>query len=284
VDALNRTTVGPLLTAQAVNDHTDIEDFMSYSTPKAALMAAAILFTAGCSDDPTGPSDSLNSQIRADVATAIGDAIAEDVSAISTSSAGTSLYAFGGDFDVSGCTSVLGVFTCDNVFGALNGGSSLTFRDQGSVTQDAYDPATTSSVLIETNATGDVTRGAWSGDFVSERQFTITGLSGSETSRTWSGTGDLTWNSSLHSAAREYRIETSSTLQNVMVPATGTTRWPTSGTLSSQVDIEVLQGDNEGDEYSTTATVTFNGTSQVPMNIGGVSYMLDLTTRSVSTN
>lgn len=257
---------------------------MTYRTLRAALAATLVFFSAACGDDPTGPDNTIDAQMRGDVAVAAGEAMAQDVEAMSSDNGESTLFAFGGDFDSGDCTTTLGVIVCTSTFGNVDGQAELTFRGENGSAQTAFDAATTSSVLIETDASGEVSRAGWDAEFSSSRDFTVSGLLGTETSRTWNGTGSLTFTSSMHAAAREYRLETETTVQNVVVPASGSPRYPSSGTVTTVVNIRVTQGEDQGEDFTTTATATFNGTAQVPLVVGGANYTLNLQTRAVTAN
>src|SRR5690606_38230166 len=113
-----------------------IGDFMR----QYAFLATATLFAVACSDDPTGPDNSITAAMRADAAESSGEIVAQDVAAMSTSETSSStLFAFGGDLSTDGCTGALGVFLCLNTVGDLDGEARLTFRDAGGTQQDNFD-------------------------------------------------------------------------------------------------------------------------------------------------
>jgi hypothetical protein len=248
-----------------------------------ALLATAALFAVACSDDPTGPNTSLTAEMRADAAESSGEVIAQDVESMSTSeSSSSTLFAFGGDLSTDGCTGALGVFLCVNTVDDVDGEAQLTFRDAGGTQQDDFDAATTATAAIELDTEGSVTRNGFALTFSSERDFVITGMAGAETSRTWSGTGTATVASSAHDTERTYTYTSTTTYANVIVPASGTVRWPTSGTATTTMDLEVTGGDDVGKEATVTSVVTFNGTANVPLKIGTVTYSLNLDTHVVT--
>lgn len=248
------------------------------------LVAAVLLSATACSDDSTGPSTSLTTQQRADVAAAVGEATASDVDAMSRSgTSGSVLFGFGGDLDNGVCTTVLGNLVCTATAGTLSGEATLTFRDGGGQTQTAYDANTTASVLIDTEVSGDVTRSGFTLDLDHQGSFTVTGLAGTETTRTWNGTGSTTIASSTFGGTRSYEFASNSNFQAIVVPASGNEpRWPTSGRVSTTIQIEFTGGANDGERRSTTVQIDFNGTANVPMLVGGASFMLNLETHAVT--
>lgn len=248
-----------------------------------ALLATAALFAVACSDDPTGPDNTLTAEMRADAAESSGEVIAQDVEAMSQSEASsTTLFAFGGDLSTDGCTGALGVFLCLSTVDEIDGEATLTFRDAGGTQQDNFDAATTATAAIELDTDGSVTRNGFALDFSSERDFVITGMAGAETSRTWSGTGTATVTNSSHDTERVYMYTSTTTYANVVVPASGTVRWPTSGTATTTMDLEVTGGPDDGKDATITSVVTFNGTADVPLKIGTTTYTLNLETRAVT--
>ena len=248
-----------------------------------ALLATAALFAVACSDDPTGPNNSLTAEMRADAAESSGEVVAQDVESMSSSeTSSTTMFAFGGDLSTDGCTGALGVFLCLNTVGDVDGEAQLTFRDAGGTQQANFDAATTATAAIELDTDGSVTRNGFALTFSSERDFVITGMAGVETSRTWAGTGTAVVTNAAHDTERTYEYTSTTTYANVIVPASGTVRWPTSGTATTTMDLEVTGGADVGKDATVTSVVTFNGTANVPLKIGNVTYSLNLDTHVVT--
>ena len=80
-----------------------------------------------------------------------------------------------------------------------------------------------------------------------------TGMAGAETSRTWAGTGTVTATSSEHDTERTYTYTSTTTYANVVVPASGTVRWPTSGTATTSLQLEATGGPDDGEEATARA-------------------------------
>lgn len=249
-----------------------------------ALLATAALFAVACSDDPTGPDNSLTAEMRADAAESSGEVIAQDVESMSSSEAsGSTMFAFGGDLSTDGCTGALGVFLCLNTVGDLDGEAQLTFRDAGGTAQADFDAATTATAAIEIDTDGTVDRTGFELTFSSERDFVITGMAGAETSRTWAGSGTVAVSSAKHDTDRIYEYTSTTTYASVVVPASGADpRWPTSGTATTTMDLEVTGGPDNGKDAMVTALVTFNGTANVPLKIGTTTYTLNLESHTVT--
>ena len=248
-----------------------------------ALVATACLFAVACSDDPTGPGTEVSVQTRADVAAATGEALATDIEAMSRTEASgsASLFAFAGDPSAS-CTFSVGSFVCINSFGPFDGEATITFRDGSGTAQADFDADATASIDIETDISADIDRTNFDLEFNRQGDFTVTGLAGAETSRTWNGTATTSVSGSLFGGDRAYTMTSSTTFSAVVVPTTGgEPRWPTSGSVTSQVNWSSTAGPDAGESGSLTATVQFNGTAQVPLTVGGVTYSLNLATRTV---
>ena len=143
-------------------------------------------------------------------------------------------------------------------------------------------PATLNPTAIEIDTEGTVERSGFELSFSSERDFVITGMAGAETSRTWAGTGTVVATSAQHDTDRDYEFTSTTTYANVVVPASGTVRWPTSGTATTTTDLEVTGGADVGKDATVTSVVTFNGTANVPLKIGNVTYSLNLDTHVVT--
>jgi hypothetical protein len=249
-----------------------------------ALVATACLFAVACSDDPTGPDASLTAEMRTDVAESSGELIAQDVETMAYSEASsTVLFAYGGDLSTDGCTGALGVFLCTNTVGNLDGSARLSFRDAGGEAQDDFDATTTATAAIELDTDGMVDRSGFEMSFATERDFAVTGMAGAETSRTWAGSGTADVATALHSDTRSYTFVSTTTYNNVVVPASGAgPRWPTSGTATTSVDLDVTAGPDNGKSAIVAATVTFNGTANVPLRVGGTDFTLNLQSHAVT--
>lgn len=252
------------------------------------LLATAVILAVACGDDPpTGPGGGMTAQMRADVAQSSGEAIAQNTEAMARTeaTASSSLFAFGGDPSAGNCSITLGNLLCVTSFGSLDGQAEITFRDAGSAEQEEYDAETTASISIETDWDGEINRSGFNIDLMGNGAFSVTGLTGTEANRTWNGTSNIAVTSSTHGGNRTYEWTSTTTWASVVVAASGTEpRWPSSGTVTSNVQLEVLDGPDDGRTASTTVEVTFNGTANVPLKVGNTEYRLDLASRTVTDN
>jgi len=160
---------------------------------------------------------------------------------------------------------------------------TCTFADGAGAPQDAYDPATTASVRIQTTVEGGRSHERWSASLSRTSDVTVTGLAGAETQRTWNGTGEESVSRSQHgegSSARGYTLETTITIDNVVVPVPGGPgKWPLSGSITRTATGEITSGPRAGQGFTRTATITFNGTAQVTMTVGTETFTVDLSAR-----
>ncbi len=251
----------------------------------AILVAAVAVLAAACSDDSTGSNPTITAEMRADVAAAAGETIATDVESMSRTeaTASSSLFAFAGDFSPTGCTLSLGSFVCASTFGNLDGEATLTFRDASGGAQTDYDANATASIDVDTDISGSVSRSGFSLEFNRTGSFTVTGLAGTEASRTWNGNTSTTVDASTFGGSRTYDLMSTGTVSAVVVPASGSDpRWPTSGSATTQVQFTATSGDDMGTTGTLTATVTFNGTGTVPLMIGSHEYTLNLASHTVT--
>jgi hypothetical protein len=165
---------------------------------------------------------------------------------------------------------------------------TCTFKDAGGVTQSGYDALTTASAAIHVTIKGTVTRENWTADVDRVRDLAVTGLAGSETQRTWNGTGSGIVSREKHTengGSRSYDVTYTLTVTSVVVPVPRTpTSWPLSGTATRAMHITVVGGPNSGKTRDRTVTITFNGTQFVPITINGKTFTFDLKTRKIVDN
>ncbi len=112
---------------------------------------------------------------------------------------------------------------------------------------------------------------------------TVSGLLGTETERTWNGTGSSTANRtrvSDENGDREYDMSSTSTILNVVhaVPRPGT--WPLSGTITRNVTVVVISSDDTRTR-TRTVVIEFNGTQFATITINNEVFTFDLETRTV---
>ena len=261
--------------------------------------AGLVLLAAACSGSTTTSTTGADALITADVATMSADATTEDVDVMA---------AMDGDIGVlvsapltsgmfltpphlprmNGCAFGGGRMTCPPMNrNGLTINRTVTYMDADGGTQEAYDPLLTASIHIVASVSGDVTRGPWSGTVMRDRDFTITGLAGTETSRTVNGTGSESISRSRVTEGndtRSYSVTGSSTVVGVVVPVRdeGVDPWPTAGTITRTYTVTRTAGDNAGQTVTRTVVITFNGTATPDATVNGEPFTMDLAHRTAN--
>ena len=257
-----------------------------------AVLCAVIL--GACSGDSTGTQ--ATPLLNADVATVIADNTGDDVDimrepvffvAMPIGAAGPSLGPGSGDLSPANCTynATTQRVECPVVTraGTLTVTRSYAFWDANNVVQNHYDAALTAKANIQTHISGDRTGEFWSGSIDRTRDMTVTGLVGTETQRTWNGTGESEVDRSKHTdngPERSYNITCDLTVTNVVVPVPhGDDSWPLSGSITRHCVVTFVGGPRDGQTVERTATITFNGTETVSVTVGDKTFDIDLKTR-----
>ena len=277
------------------------------------VLAPIALLAAACSSDSTSPIQITAADVDQAAVISSSDATAEDVGILSASDmtmsggavqnvAGAGLmldrisaaaapsyaWTFG-----DGCTfsASTGRFTCPPItVGGLTLNRDYAFYDATQNAQSAYSASATASANFHVSVAGVhvVDTGA---DTVSrDRNLTVSGLAGAETSRTWNGTG--TRNDGGYrqgtDATRNYHVNDNVTVSNVVVNLPRSSNpWPISGTITRHVvGTGSVQKSGVSKSFSVdrTVTITFNGTQNVTMTVGSNSYTLDLSTGVATKN
>jgi hypothetical protein len=280
---------------------------LSYSLGAALLT----LGVAACSSDSTSPSTSVTqAQEQTDVATAAGDATGEDVAlmyATYANASGANVSEAAAAGRVSGLQASAesdedewhlgapcpydadtGRHLCPTVTNGqgLSLSSSYAFFD-GTIPQQSFDASTTTSINFQANLFGTVTGFSWTASVDRTRDLTVAaGGNGWSVSRIWngSGSGSLSAESDGGNLSRSYRLNSSTTITNVTVAEPRSENpWPLSGSITHVFDgTRTREGARTVSRtVSYTATITFNGTSTVPLDMGSTQFCVDLATRQL---
>ncbi|MDP3774095.1 MAG: hypothetical protein Q8Q85_07470 [Gemmatimonadales bacterium] len=193
---------------------------------------------------------------------------------------------------------------------------TVTYFDEAGIAQSAYDSLTTASINFEVSASNGDSGNARGMTIRNERDLTVSGLLGGETSATWNGTGTSYRKGAPGMGAgpgmggpgmgggmgvgrggprggrpprdslrprgdgRVIEATTSSTIDNVVVPVPQTEEaWPLSGTITQDATVTITFLTGETRTSSRTAVVSFNGTQFVPLVINGATTIIDLKAR-----
>jgi len=241
---------------------------------------AGLSLFACSNDSTTGTSGNPSAAVTAEAAMVSSDAMNSDVQLMMPAATAGNLVSLDDDHgDPSfGCQLELLRFRCPpRVSGGLTINSSITFFDAGGVQQAAFDSLLTASMHIDVDVTGTTSRESWQSDVARHRHFVVTGLAGTEASRTWNGFGSDTLSRTRvrDTVTRVFTVTINTTLTDVVVPVRGG-RHPTSGTATQVVTMTETSGDQPGQTFTFTATYTFDGTVRIPFLFGGRHFHLDL--------
>ena len=177
----------------------------------AAAALALALFAAGCGD--TTALDTFAAEIDYDMAIVAADATLEDVTMWSRP------FAFGAPAPAPGRPGGR-----DGWSGDFSGTREVTFYDVDGIEQAGYDSLTTDVIHILHEIQGEVVRDGWTVDIHRERDKTVSGLAGTETHRTWNGTGSehvTRTGFTLDGDERSYDALGTFTYDDVVVPIPG---------------------------------------------------------------
>ncbi len=261
------------------------------------LTAGLVLFAAACSSSATTSTPAADALITADVATMSADATTEDVDVMAGMDgdigALVSSPMMAGMFftppnmpRMGGCSFANGHFTCPpTTHNGLTINRTVTYYAAGGAIQTAYDSTQTDSIHIVATVSGDVTHGPWSATIARSRNFTISGLAGTETSRTVNGTGSESITRSRiteNNGTRSYDLTGSSIIAGVVVPVRGdgVDPWPTAGTITRTYTVTRTSGPNAGQSVTRTVVITFNGSPTPTATVNGEPFTLDLPHRT----
>ena len=247
-----------------------------------------VLGLAACSDDDTtGPSDDPN--VDADLATAIGVATAQDAALFTNPGFVSGTIGTGNEFRLSNCTFTQSSsrFECPSeTTGGLTLTRSYSFTDASGTTLTTFNPANVAGFNVRSQLAGTSTLGTWSGTVDLSRDFSVTGVSPTSTSWTWNGTSSSSINTSRTTSGgttRTYNLQWTTDVNDVVVPYPLTAgSYPTSGTITRNVTVDFVGGDNDGESITRTVTITFNGTQTATLKIGTGTWNLNLATGTVT--
>jgi hypothetical protein len=266
----------------------------------------ALVFAAACSSDSTSPITITTDDVNQAAVISASDATTEDVAILTASdmtmsggavqslsgsglmlsrtpmSAPSYAWTFG-----DGCTysSTTGRFTCPPITsGGLTLNRDYAFYDASNVAQSAYDASLTASANFHVSVAGIHVADAGADTVNRDRNLTVSGLAGAETSRTWNGVGtrDDHGQRTINNVQRNYHVTDNVTVSNVVVNLPRSSNpWPISGTITRQIagTASVTEsGASKTFTVTRTVTITFNGTQYATVTVGSNTYTLDLST------
>jgi hypothetical protein len=229
------------------------------------FLALSVVSLAACSETagPDGSHSQVKSLVTLDIAMVSADALIDDLAELQLTFVG----GLGGAFAAP----------------PPDRTRTVTFYDAAGNEQEAHDGATTASIHIVSEFSGGRGRGNWSGSVSRERDMTISGLEGDETTRIANGTGNSTVSRSRHNdedGDRSYDMSGTSLITDVVhgVPR-DENRYPLSGTVTRDVTVVVVNGPNGDVTRNKHVVTTFDGTKFATLSVDGESFEVDLSTR-----
>jgi hypothetical protein len=232
-------------------------------------------------------------EVNQDIAPSIGDGVAADVEALTTSQDDQIPFlgaqgAPGGSAHGSCDYSAAHGFSCQaSTVGTVTTTGAYRLFDAQSVEQAQYDDATTATVVFHYRASGSITKKKWSAEFSRQRDDTLSGLVGAETERTWNGVGadTVTTTHTPGPITRTFSLASVDTVSGVVFRLPRASHpYPVSGTVVRSVVVTKVK-DGKKDLSSTShsrVVVTFDGNQAVPMTVGALACTLDLSTHDVT--
>jgi hypothetical protein len=157
---------------------------------------------------------------------------------------------------------------------------TVTWFDGDGQEMDAYDPLLTARLEWTHRFTVQMGRGPVSGEMVRNREMVVSGLLGTETTRTHNGLGTDDRNrvfvNPVH-GERTYDMSATVTIVDVVIAVDREAQpWPLSGTITRQLIVEVGNGPQGDVHREQTTVITFDGTRYPTMTLNGVEYEIDL--------
>lgn len=273
------------------------------STLRAATALTLTLGLAACGDDAGAPTDSnVSASVAAattlDVATVAGDAAAEDVETFKVNRGAFGLVQLAdferfGRWDPCPFDATTKRFICvTRVRGPFNYSRSYAYADAIGAAQDAYSATTTAAANFKWAISGTITKKRWAGTMSRQRDLTISGLLGANTTVTINGTGTAERQrtkfakeevAGANEVEREYDMQGSTVITNVVTAAVRLPdTWPASGTITRNHSVTRTDAKHGTRTSTRTSVVTFNGTQFVPLVVNTSEFTLDLATGTVT--
>jgi hypothetical protein len=260
------------------HDHGD--DTMSSSTKvfRGATLVFAALAASAC-DDATSL-DSLDDQMVLDAALVAADETIEEVTMWSQPLGFTGAPAAA--MVPSGPARMGRPGGLGSWDGEFSGTRSVTFYDVEGVEQESYDALTTESINFVRDIEGSIDRDRFSAQVSRERDMTVSGLAGEETTRTWNGSGSSQVSRSgvlEDGSERSHAVSGSFTFEDVVVPIPGTQpRYPLSGTIRRTMTATRTTPDGT-ETREVDIVITFDGTAIAVAVVNGETMEINLAER-----
>jgi len=259
---------------------------MQFMSKRSWAAVPLLIFIGACSD-VSSPNAADEATVNLDVARYVADQTVDDITLMNTEADRATVLVPAAD---AACSRTQHRFECSR--DTWSGSQSLqitrevTFYGAEGNVQDGYDPDTTAAINFYFLLEGERSNDFASGSVSRERDFTVSGLLGTETERTWDGTGttEMSRTSTTDSrGTRTYDMSSSTTVDSVVIAVPRGDSWPLVGTITRDVHVEVVNGVGDTKTRDRTVVITFNGTQFVSITINGdTTCELDLETREVT--
>jgi hypothetical protein len=265
---------------------------MSKMLGRGAAAIAVILLVGACGSDPVALAPDVeaeaqqNAQLNLDVARYVADVTVDDIQ-LMTGEADLVMRSGFGLAD-GGCVKQHDKrFHCSKRWfgwGNVSYTREITFYDSAGEVMGYYDRDETDSIDIYVSMSGDRANEKMSMEVSRERDFTVSGLYQTETTRTWDGWGRSSHNRTRvidENGTRTYDMTDTTTVTGVILPVPRRSDWPQEGTIERTVDAEKVDELGETTTKNCSVVIEFNGTQFVPITVNGEEFTLDLATRKI---
>lgn len=237
------------------------------------LALGALLAVAACDNGGTVTApENFTEQLDAAVAVVAADAALEDLTAMNDMMPVGAFAAPG----MRGGPGGMGMGVRDNLVRER----SVAFFDAQDNEQDDYDALLTASIHYTMSMEGAISRDGFEASLSRSRDMWVTGLAGTETTRTFNGTGTESHSSTRvidDLGTRTFSMEGTATISDVVRAVDRNAQpWPLSGTITRHLVVTIGNGPNGDETRDRTVTITFDGTQYARLVVDGEEYEVDL--------
>lgn len=250
-----------------------------------AILLTTATLAGACSDSSTGPSEVQ----PATLSQALADLQLTALAPVSAQLSISPVPGFGAP-DPASCSydTTSKSFICPSVsVTGITVTRSFTVLDASGSPQSQFDQRTTAAVRMKTSIAGTVTTGSTSMMVDQQQEITLSGLLSGTHALDGSSLGHVVGTVNGGTSTVPVNITTGTTITNLVLPAaaSGVNRWPRSGTVV--VTVAHALGVAGFPAMTSTASITFNGTSKAAVVVTTAGFTsrctLDLSGQSAMT-
>ncbi|MFC1574512.1 hypothetical protein ACFL3Z_00340 [Gemmatimonadota bacterium] len=254
-----------------------------------SFLGLVALATAACNEGITDGNRIDEARLRAEVALVSADGVLQDLDlfrdpglqSLGFGGGGLATPGQGGQCQSMG---IGGGFQCSPMTrDGFTFERTVTFYDADGNLMDAFDPSKTDKIHMVVDATGSRERASWSATMDRHREFTLEGLLGSLHTANGTRTEHVYRSRDPQEGeSRSFDMTGSSVITDVVhqVPRSENP-YPLSGTVTREVHVVVMEGDEVLGERDLSAVITFDGTRYATMTVNGETFQIDLDQRRV---